>query len=114
MTVTASIAVPAPRPAPRERPPRPARDAVKRPRLVATLSGRTEATVAVLVAPAGYGKTAVLCEWAMRDPRPFAWLTLDERDNEPMRLRSRITHAIDGVTAGDKDPAFVLVLDDSH
>jgi LuxR family maltose regulon positive regulatory protein len=31
----------------------------------------------VVVAPAGYGKTTLLSQWAQRDPRPFAWVTLN-------------------------------------
>ena len=34
-------------------------------------------------APAGYGKTTLLAQWAERDARPFAWVTVDERDNDP-------------------------------
>jgi len=30
--------------------------------------------LALLVAPAGYGKTTLLAEWAEDDPRPFAWI----------------------------------------
>src|SRR5262249_34840628 len=35
---------------------------------------------------AGYGKTAVLDQWAAREDRPCAWLTLDERDDSPIVL----------------------------
>jgi LuxR family transcriptional regulator, maltose regulon positive regulatory protein len=97
-------------------PPRPPHATVRRPRLVGPLCERGEADVAVLVAPAGYGKTTVLCEWAARDPRPFAWVTLDARDNEPLRLLSRISRATDAARAeaDEDDGAFVLVLDDVH
>ncbi len=37
--------------------------------------------VVLLTAPAGYGKTTVLAQWAARDSRPFAWVSVDERDN---------------------------------
>jgi LuxR family maltose regulon positive regulatory protein len=35
-----------------------------------------------VVAPAGYGKTTFLAHWAEIDPRPFAWVSLDGRDDQ--------------------------------
>src|SRR4051794_13065877 len=70
----------APPPVHGARPPRPAR--VSRPRLVRRLLAAPGGAVAVLVAPVGYGKTTLLAEWAERDPRPFAWLTLDDDDDD--------------------------------
>ena len=37
---------------------------------------------ATVVAPAGYGKTTLLAQWADADPRPFAWVALDGRDDD--------------------------------
>ena len=34
---------------------------------------------ATVLAPAGYGKTTLLGQWAEADPRAFAWVALDER-----------------------------------
>ena len=36
---------------------------------------------ATIVAPAGYGKTTLLAQWAEADTRPFAWVALDGRDD---------------------------------
>jgi hypothetical protein len=36
----------------------------------------------LVAAPAGFGKTTLLCEWLRTTPRPSAWLSLDEHDNE--------------------------------
>jgi LuxR family transcriptional regulator, maltose regulon positive regulatory protein len=47
---------------------------VPRPTLVRRLQQAREVPLALLVAPAGYGKTTLLTEWAMRDPRPFVWI----------------------------------------
>jgi LuxR family maltose regulon positive regulatory protein len=52
-------------------------DMVPRPRLVRRLTACRETPIAAIVAPAGYGKSTLLAEWAMRDDRPFAWVTLD-------------------------------------
>ena len=39
------------------------------------------ARLATVVAPPGYGKTTLLARWAEVDPRQFAWVTLDGRDD---------------------------------
>jgi LuxR family maltose regulon positive regulatory protein len=53
--------------------------------------------VALLLAPAGYGKTALLRQWADCDERPFAWVTVDEGDNDPRALLSAVALALDAV-----------------
>ncbi|MEV8214971.1 LuxR C-terminal-related transcriptional regulator [Leifsonia sp. NPDC077715] len=50
-----------------------------------------------VVAPAGYGKTTFVVQWAERDPRPFAWLAVDERDDDPKTLLSYVAEALDRV-----------------
>jgi len=56
--------------------PRLRRGIVARTALVGRLRA-TDAPVVTVVAPAGFGKTTLLAQWAERDPRPCAWLTLD-------------------------------------
>ncbi len=50
-----------------------------------------------VMAPTGYGKTTLLAQWAAKDRRPFAWLTLDEDDNDPTVLLTSIAVALDRV-----------------
>ncbi len=88
--------------------------AVRRSRLVPPLCDPQAPPLTLLVAPAGYGKTTLLRDWARRDERPFAWLALDERDNDPGRLLGAITCAVDRVRPPGADSAYVLVLDDAH
>jgi LuxR family maltose regulon positive regulatory protein len=52
---------------------------------------------ATVVAPAGYGKTTLLAKWAEDDPRPFAWVALDGRDDDPVVFLRYIAAAIHGV-----------------
>jgi LuxR family maltose regulon positive regulatory protein len=75
---------------------------ISRERLVSPLTAAPEASVASVVAPAGYGKTTVLAEWAEFDSRPFAWLTLDDRDNDPGLLTASVAHSLREVTAVDE------------
>ena len=53
--------------------------------------------VIAIVAPAGYGKTTLLAQWAAQDRRPFAWLTFDWRCNDPAILFSHLAVAIAAV-----------------
>jgi LuxR family transcriptional regulator, maltose regulon positive regulatory protein len=53
---------------------------------------------ATVVAPAGYGKTTFLAQLAEVDPRPFAWVSLDGRDDDDAVVFLRyIAAAIHGI-----------------
>jgi LuxR family maltose regulon positive regulatory protein len=49
---------------------------------------------ATVVAPAGYGKTTLLAKWVEADPRPFAWVALDGRDDDAVVFLRYIAAAI--------------------
>jgi LuxR family maltose regulon positive regulatory protein len=49
---------------------------------------------ATVIAPAGYGKTTLLAKWAEADPRPFAWVALDGRDDDALVFLRYIAAAI--------------------
>ena len=61
---------------------------VSRPRLLERLNQGMQRKLILLSAPAGFGKTTLLCEWihdsASRE-MPVAWISLDEGDNDPVR-----------------------------
>jgi LuxR family maltose regulon positive regulatory protein len=46
--------------------------------------------VFALIAPAGYGKSRLLAEWAARDERPFAWVDLGMLGDDPAELLGAI------------------------
>jgi LuxR family transcriptional regulator, maltose regulon positive regulatory protein len=50
--------------------------------------------VVSIVAPAGFGKTTLLAQWEQLDGRPFAWVSLDRRDNDPLVLWNYLVAAI--------------------
>ena len=56
---------------------------VERAGLVDRLSRSRNSRFVSVVAPPGYGKTTALGQWAARDSRQFAWVSLDHRDNDP-------------------------------
>ena len=60
---------------------------------IARLSSST-LPFATVVAPAGYGKTTLLAKWAEADPRPFAWVALDGRDDDALVFLRYIAAAI--------------------
>jgi LuxR family maltose regulon positive regulatory protein len=70
---------------------------VRRTALVNRLRAAREARVVQISAPAGYGKTTLLAQWADRDPRPFAWVSLEHRDDDPVALLTYVAAALDGI-----------------
>ena len=59
---------------------------VRRAALVERLARDDLRPVVSVVAPAGYGKTTLLAQWAERDGQAFAWVSVDEKDNDPKVL----------------------------
>jgi LuxR family maltose regulon positive regulatory protein len=87
-----------------------ARGLVRRPRLVEKLLAAPHAKLVLLVAPAGYGKSTLLYEWADRDPRPLVWLRLD--DPGLRRTPDAIDAAIRDLEA--RNGSLVAVIDQAH
>src|SRR4051794_8975563 len=94
---------------------------IPRPALVARLAGLAPRPLTLVVAPTGYGKTTLLREWAARERRAVAWLTLEPADADPRRLWRRLAAAVGAprTTSGDAllnelaaGGEQVLVLDD--
>ena len=50
-------------------------------------------------APAGFGKTTLVSEWIGECGVPFAWLSLDEGDNDPVRFLKYILAALQSIDA---------------
>jgi ATP/maltotriose-dependent transcriptional regulator MalT len=76
---------------------------VPRPRLLERLKQGMERNLILLSAPAGFGKTTLLCEWLQSEARrdiPVAWISLDEGDNDPVRFGTYLCAALQNVQAG--------------
>lgn len=95
-----------------------------------------------VTAPAGYGKSSMLTQWAALEDRPVAWVSLDRFDDDPVALLTLLAAAVARAMGGDpgivaevrghpgavlarsaprlasilhhSDPAFVLMVDDLH
>ena len=70
------------------------RSIIPRERLVSGLTQSDESAIVLICAPAGFGKSTVLAEWEHADPRPFAWLTLAARHDDPVLLTESIAGAL--------------------
>jgi LuxR family transcriptional regulator, maltose regulon positive regulatory protein len=70
---------------------------VRRNNLVERLQNAETASVVAITAPAGYGKTTLLAEWAERDRRPFAWVSVDEADGDPVVFLGHVAVALDRI-----------------
>jgi LuxR family transcriptional regulator, maltose regulon positive regulatory protein len=82
---------------------------VSRTPLVNRLRASRSLPVVTVLAPAGYGKTTVLAQWADRDRRPFAWVSVDENDDDPVILSSYVASALS--RALPDDPAVFDALE---
>ncbi|MFY9929558.1 MAG: hypothetical protein WAK82_16255, partial [Streptosporangiaceae bacterium] len=73
---------------------------VPRRRLVEALGDGLARGRVLVSAPAGFGKSALLADWARGDGRPVAWLGLDGDDNDPARFWRYAVAALDRARPG--------------
>ena len=64
--------------------------------LVAALVAGAQSRVTLVAAAPGSGKTSLLSEWHAdpRERRPFAWISLDSADNDPVRFWDGVVAAL--------------------
>src|SRR4051794_10412323 len=78
------------------RPPRSSGRGVVRAALVDQLNRAGDTPVVMLCAGPGYGKTTALAQWAVSgEQRPFAWVSVDQHDNDPVVLLTYVAVALD-------------------
>ncbi len=68
---------------------------VTRERLANDLDAGLDHDLTLVVAPAGYGKSTVVAQWARRNSQPISWLSLDAHDNDPVRFWRHVLAALD-------------------
>jgi LuxR family maltose regulon positive regulatory protein len=73
---------------------------VSRPHLLQQLNQGLAGRLILVSAPAGFGKTTLLAEWAAQSPMPVAWISLDEGDNDLERFLSYLFSAVETVDPG--------------
>jgi LuxR family transcriptional regulator, maltose regulon positive regulatory protein len=92
--------------------PRWRRSLVARPRLSERLSRGAESALTLVSAPAGFGKTTLLTQWlaaAPADGRSVAWLSLDQRDNDPALFWTYLVGALKTAAQGVDTRALSLL-----
>jgi LuxR family maltose regulon positive regulatory protein len=82
---------------------------VDRSRLLDKLAG-SSATVALLNAPSGYGKSVLLEQWSGRDRRPFVSVLLGPEHHDPALLATAIVDALERVEPVPADVAAALTV----
>jgi LuxR family maltose regulon positive regulatory protein len=80
--------------------PGPQQGFVPRRRLAAALDESLGRGRVLVCAPAGFGKTALLADWARGGGRPVAWLGLDAGDSDPARFWRYVVAALDRARPG--------------
>ena len=78
-------------------------DPVPRPRLLQRLSAWVDGPVFLIHAPAGYGKSTLLGQYAAQRGGPVAWLRLTDDDDDPLVLLNDLAHALGHATGGAED-----------
>jgi LuxR family transcriptional regulator, maltose regulon positive regulatory protein len=93
------------------------RGIVRRPALARSLADAPGSSLALIVAPPGYGKSTLLTEWAELDERSFAWLALGQCESRAISTPAageakRLPQLVRAMRA--RQGSFVVVLDDAH
>ncbi|CAN5632045.1 LuxR C-terminal-related transcriptional regulator [soil metagenome] len=67
---------------------------VARSRLLTKLNTGLKGKLTLVAAPAGFGKTTLICDWLHQTPVPAVWLSLDAGDNEINRFLRYVIGAL--------------------
>ncbi|HXZ72279.1 MAG TPA: hypothetical protein VEH31_15610, partial [Streptosporangiaceae bacterium] len=70
---------------------------VRRSSLIERLARDDARSIVSVVAPAGYGKTTLLSQWAEGSGQAFAWVSVDQADNDPKVLLRYVAEALNAV-----------------
>jgi LuxR family transcriptional regulator, maltose regulon positive regulatory protein len=90
---------------PKLRAPLPRSEQLVRRRMFDLLQNATDRKLSIISAPTGYGKTTLLAHWCRVEEAElsFAWVSLDEQDNDPIRLWRHIVEALHRALPDEKD-----------
>lgn len=89
------------------RPPRLDAPLLLRERLLTMLDIGLARKLTLLLAPAGFGKTTLLAQWAAHSQRQVAWITLGNEENDPSRFLAYLVGALQQVYPAIEQRALV-------
>ncbi len=70
---------------------------IKREKVLCKLEQSTDFKLTLITAPAGSGKTTAAVSYLMEAAIPYAWFSVDERDNDPVRFWRYLLAAFQGI-----------------
>ena len=76
---------------------------IDRGRLIRVMNRARDVPLTLVSAPAGYGKSVLVAQWAEQLDSPVAWLSLDASDSEPRAFLQYFLAAVDTVSPGACD-----------
>lgn len=82
--------------------------ALRRAAVADALCGVGASTLTTVIAPAGFGKTTAVAQWALETPMAVAWCALDEDDADPARFWAVVRAAVLSADGGLSIPEDVL------
>ena len=85
---------------PKLMPPRVHPGVLRRARLLEMLDDDAGASLTVLNAAVGYGKTTLVRSWCVERPEVVIWVTLDSADDDPVRLWAHLATAVERLGEG--------------
>ncbi len=92
--------------------PAPSHALISRPRLTDLLNEGFIHKLTLISAPAGFGKTTLVASWVRslpRDQAQVAWVSLDSRDNDPVRFWMAVLTALEQRAPGHFHQALALL-----
>ena len=91
---------------PKLMPPRVHPGMLRRARLLEMLDDHGGASLTVLNATVGYGKTTLARSWCIERPEAVIWMTLDSADDDPVRLWAHLATGVERLGEGFGDRAL--------
>lgn len=89
--------------------PRLSQTVVERSHLCTILNASVDVPVTAVTAPAGYGKTTIVAQWAATSGFPVSWISLGPEDNHPSKF---LMYLVTAIKAADPD-SLQRVLDNA-
>jgi len=73
------------------------------------INAGTQRALTLVVAPAGFGKTTLIADWARTAAMPVAWLSLERTDHTPDRFLSCLIHTLQQLSPKTGQTALAML-----